>query len=138
MRIIPSVLYRFDNRLYFQMTGELSRVPLLLLLPTAPSRSRPPCSVPETPCLCSSLGWRSPPLSIGWRRQSSPTLITVLGSPGPSNVVRIEIAVLFSYVFIIIQDGTASPEGFPIVHFFLRSVIQFPQSILVPTSLRGQ
>ena len=82
-----------------QMTGELFRVPLLLLLPTAPSRSRPPCSVLETPCPCSSLGWWSPPSSIGWRRQSSPTLTAVLESPGLSNVVRIEIAVLFPCIY---------------------------------------
>ena len=55
--IIPSVLCRFDNRLYFQMTGELSRVPLLQPLPTAISRSRPPCSGPEIPWLCSWLEW---------------------------------------------------------------------------------
>ena len=83
----------------FQMTGELSRVPLLLLLPTATSRSRPPCSDPETPWPCSWLVWWSPQSSTGWLRQSSPILITVLESPGPSNVVRIEIAVLFPYIY---------------------------------------
>ena len=101
----------------FQMTGELSRVPLLPLLPTASPRCWPPCSVLETPCPCSLLGWWSPPSSIGWRSQSSPTLTAVLGSPGPSNVVRFEIAVLFFYIFLIIQTILPHQKVFPLCTF---------------------
>ena len=122
----------------FQMTGELSRVLLLLLLPTAPPRCQPPCSALETPCPCSSLGWWSPLSSIGWRSQSSPTLTAVLGSPDPSNVVRFEIAVLFFYIFLVIQTVLPHQKVSPLCTFFLRSVTQFPRVSHCPPFLHGQ
>ena len=111
----------------FQLTGGLSRVPLLLPLPTAPPRCRPPCSVLGTPCPCSSLGWWSPPSSIGWRSRSSPTLTAVLESPGPSNAVRFGIAVLFSYIFLRIQMILPYQKVFPLCTFSSVPSHNFPR-----------
>ena len=82
-----------------QVAGDLSRILLLLLLLTGPLRSRTPCSGPGTPCPSFWLARWSPQCSSGWWRQSSTTSTGVWGSPGPSNVARIKIAVLFRYIF---------------------------------------
>ena len=82
-----------------QVAGDLSRVLLLLPLLTVPPRSRTPCSGPGTPCPSSWLARWSPQFSSGWWRQLSTTSTGVSGSPGPSNVSRIKIAVLFRYIF---------------------------------------
>ena len=82
-----------------QVAGDLSRILLLLLLLTGPLRSRTPCSGPGTPCPSFWPARWSPQFSSGWWRQSSTTSTGVWGSPGPSNVARIKIAVLFRYIF---------------------------------------
>ena len=110
-----------------QVAGDLSRVLQLLLLLTAPPRSRPPCSVLGTPCPCSWLERWSPLSSSGWWSQSSSTLTGVLGSPGPSNVDRFEIAVLFFLYLLAIQMILPHQKVSPLCTFFSVPSHNFPE-----------